>query len=86
MAGKAALAPGAAVRIRRACAALAVIDIQERLLPAIHGREQVVENSVRLIQGARILGLPVVVTEQYPKGLGPTVPAVAAALAGLAPI
>jgi nicotinamidase-related amidase len=86
LAGKAALAPGAAVRIRRACAALAVIDIQERLLPAIHGREQVVENSVRLIQGARILGLPVVVTEQYPKGLGPTVPAVAAALAGLAPI
>ncbi|MBM3880453.1 MAG: hydrolase [Verrucomicrobia bacterium] len=74
-------------RIRRTQAGLAVIDIQERLLPAIHQKERVVHNAVRLVRGAAILGLPTLVTEQYPKGLGPTVPEVAAALAPtIAPI
>jgi len=53
--------------------ALLVIDVQERLVPAISGREVVVWNCGRLIDGARLLGLPVCATEQYPKGLGPTV-------------
>jgi nicotinamidase-related amidase len=63
-----------------------VIDIQERLLPAIHEKERVVANTVRLVKGAVILGLPTVVTEQYRKGLGPTVPEVAAAVPGFAPM
>jgi nicotinamidase-related amidase len=52
--------------------ALLVIDVQERLMPVIHNSQQVFENINRLIQGAEILKLPVVVTEQYPKGLGNT--------------
>ena len=60
-----------------------MIDIQERLLPAIFEGERVVQNTVRLIKGARILGIPVLITEQYKKGLGPTVPAIAAEIQGL---
>jgi nicotinamidase-related amidase len=56
---------------------LLVVDVQERLVPAISGHERVVWNIRRLIDGARILGLPVVATEQYPKGLGSTVPELA---------
>ncbi len=57
--------------------ALLIVDVQEKLLPAIRYREQVVANAVRLVRGARALGLPVLATEQYPKGLGPTVPELA---------
>jgi len=57
--------------------ALLVIDVQERLLPVILGRDRLVWNIGRLIDGARILGVPVVATEQYPQGLGPTVPELA---------
>lgn len=70
-------------RIVRAKAALAVIDIQERLLPTIFESERVVRNTVRLIKGALALGIPVLVTEQYKKGLGATTPAVAAEIADL---
>ena len=49
------------------------IDIQERLLPVIEGREPLLENLQRLIRGAAILGVPILVTEQYVRGLGPTV-------------
>jgi nicotinamidase-related amidase len=70
-------------KIIRAKAALAVIDIQERLLPAIFEGERVVRNTVRLIKGARVLGIPILVTEQYKKGLGATTGAVAAEIADL---
>ena len=53
--------------------ALLVVDVQEKLVPAIADGAQVVWNVQRLIDGARILGMPVVGSEQYPKGLGPTV-------------
>jgi nicotinamidase-related amidase len=74
------------VRLARAKAALVVVDIQERLLPAIFEKERVVQNAVRLVKGAAILGVPVLATEQYRKGLGPTVAEVAAAIPGFAPI
>jgi len=54
-------------------AALLCVDIQERLLPAIRDHRRVAWNARRLIDGAKILGVEVVGTEQYPKGLGPTV-------------
>jgi nicotinamidase-related amidase len=57
--------------------ALLVVDVQEKLVPAIADHERVVFNTRRLIDGAKILGIPVVATEQYPKGLGPTVPELA---------
>ncbi len=59
---------------------LVIIDVQERLLPAIYNKDQVVENSVKLIKLAETLKLPVVVTEQYPKGLGNTVKEIEKAL------
>jgi nicotinamidase-related amidase len=54
---------------------LAVIDVQERLLGAFpeEARGQVIRNTGILVESARILGLPILVSEQYPKGLGPTV-------------
>lgn len=57
--------------------ALLVIDVQSRLVPAIARHRHVVWNIGRLIDGAKLLGLPVLATEQYPKGLGATVPEVA---------
>ena len=53
---------------------LLMIDIQERLMPAIYDREEVVNNSVKLLTAARELAVPVMISEQYPKGIGPTVP------------
>ncbi|MRN38454.1 isochorismatase [Neisseria sp. N95_16] len=53
-----------------------VVDIQERLLPALHDAESMVERSRVVIQGLQALDVPLVATEQYPKGLGKTVPAV----------
>jgi nicotinamidase-related amidase len=59
-------------RLERDSALLAVIDVQERLARVIDGIEEVELNVARLIRGARVLGIPVIVTEQYPKGIGPT--------------
>ena len=73
-------------RLVRAKAGLVVVDVQERLLPAIFEKERVVQNSLRLVKGASILKVPVFATEQYRKGLGPTVPEVAAALGHVSPI
>ena len=74
------------LRIQLAKAGLVVVDIQERLLPAIFENERLVQNAARLIKGATILGLPLFATEQYRKGLGPTVPEIAAAIPGFSPI
>jgi nicotinamidase-related amidase len=56
----------------RAETALVIVDVQERLAVVMEERQQVLDNCRRLIEGAKILDLPVAVTEQYPKGLGPT--------------
>jgi len=65
-------------------AQLVVVDIQERLMPAIHDGERVAHNARRLIAGADALGVPILVTEQHPEGLGGTVGAVRDALPGSA--
>ncbi len=57
--------------------ALLVIDVQEKLLPVIADHQLLVWNVRRLIDGAKTLGLAVAATEQYPKGLGRTVPELA---------
>ncbi|NND05530.1 MAG: hydrolase [Saprospiraceae bacterium] len=49
--------------------ALLVIDIQERLMPVIYNSTMIFENTNRLLKGADVLDLPILVTEQYPKGL-----------------
>lgn len=60
-------------KIRRDKAVIVVIDIQERLLPAMKNPTDVCKKAAMLIEGGRILGTPILVTEQYPKGLGNTV-------------
>jgi len=50
-----------------------VIDIQERLVPVMEENEQLVENCSKLIRGLQVLGLPILVTQQYTKGLGETI-------------
>jgi len=64
---------------------LLVVDIQERLLPVMQDGARVVRNTGILLQAAQALDLPALVTEQYPKGLGPTVGEIKAA-AGAAPV
>jgi Isochorismatase family len=59
--------------------------MQERLLPVIDGREQLLHNVVRLLKGGTLLGLPAFATEQYRKGLGATVPQVANLIPAFAP-
>lgn len=54
-------------------AVLMVIDIQDRLVPAMKYGEKVIQNTTTLISVAQKLGVPIIVTEQYPKGLGKTV-------------
>ena len=58
-------------------AALLVIDVQEKLIVKIPGAEELIRNIAFLIDGACLLDVPVMATEQYPKGLGPTVAALA---------
>jgi nicotinamidase-related amidase len=60
--------------------ALLVIDVQEKLLPLIPQGAALVRNVAFLIDAATALGMPVHATEQYPRGLGPTVPELAARL------
>ena len=58
-------------------AVLLIIDVQTKLMAAMEDRDRVYRNTGILLTAARALQIPVVVTEQYPKGLGPTVPEVA---------
>ena len=60
--------------------ALVVIDIQEKLLPPIFQKEQLVRNAQLLIRAAGILKIPALVSTQYAKGLGGTVPEIASLL------
>lgn len=59
---------------------LLVIDVQAKLWPHIANREQVKDRCALLIRGAAKLEVPIVVSEQYPKGLGPTLPELQQAL------
>lgn len=70
------------LQLQRDRAALLVIDVQARLCGAMNpeGLRRLRQNTVTLIEGAKILGVPVFVTEQYPKGIGPTLEDVMAAL------
>lgn len=60
----------------KAQSALLIVDIQERLMPVIDGGEAVVERAAWLCRLAGMLEVPMVLTEQYPKGLGATLGAV----------
>jgi nicotinamidase-related amidase len=65
-------------------ALVVIIDIQERLLPVMAGKEKVVENLLKLVKVARLLGLPIILTEQ--EKLGATIPEISAELKGIEPV
>jgi nicotinamidase-related amidase len=67
-------------------AALLIVDIQERLAVVMDRKDQVVKNTLHLVELAKMQDLPVMVTEQYPKGLGRTVPEIQSALPAYLPI
>jgi len=60
--------------------ALLVVDVQGRLVPAISGWQALLDQVVWLIRVARRMDVPVLACEQYPQGLGPTHPSIAAEL------
>jgi nicotinamidase-related amidase len=64
------------MRLQRDNAILLIIDVQQRLMPVIDGAEEVIRNIERLVRGFHVLGVPALLSEQYVKGLGPTVDAV----------
>ena len=71
------------MQLSRTRAALLVVDIQDRLLPAMPDdiAADLIKNTKILIEAAKRLELPIVVSQQYPKGLGPTNQAIVDALA-----
>ena len=66
--------------------ALVIIDVQEKLIPAMHDKEALLDGLKKMVKGARVLGLPIVFTEQNPAGLGPTVPEIAELLPDYKPV
>jgi nicotinamidase-related amidase len=68
------------MRILKERSAALIIDVQEKLFPFIHENERLTRNLSVLIQGLKILGVPIFITEQYVKGLGPTIEPVASLL------
>jgi nicotinamidase-related amidase len=66
-----------ALRLDAGRTALVVIDIQEGFRKAVPDFEQVTKATATLIEGAETIGIPIVISEQYPKGLGKTAPEVA---------
>jgi len=65
---------------------LLIVDIQDVLLPKIRFGEMVVDNTTKLIEYAKIAGIPIMVTEQYPKGLGHTTERIKNAIPDFKPI
>jgi nicotinamidase-related amidase len=67
-------------RLDPARTALVVVDVQEAFRKAVPGFDRIAAATATLIRGAEAIGIPIAITEQYPKGLGETVPEVAEAL------
>ena len=65
------------IRLQPDRAAILLIDLQEKLVPVMRDRKTLTRRCARLVQGAHLLGVPLLVTEQYPRGLGETVSEVA---------
>jgi nicotinamidase-related amidase len=67
---------------------LLVVDVQERLMPAMQSTtaDRLLHNTILLVRAAKLFHVPIIASEQYPKGLGPTIPDLAHQLDGVAPI
>ncbi len=64
---------------------LVIVDIQERLAAVMQERQKVVDNCLHLIEICKMLDIPIILNEQYPKGLGPLVPEIRDAVKEYAP-
>ncbi|MEW6113810.1 MAG: hydrolase [Thermodesulfobacteriota bacterium] len=67
-------------------AVLILVDFQEKLVQAMFDRQTLVPEVVKLVKGAQVLNLPILWTEQNPKGLGPTIPQVKELLEDSSPV
>ena len=65
---------------------LVIIDVQGKLAQLMHAKDALFSNVRLMIQGASVLEVPILLTEQYPQGLGPTVPEVSELLPDVEPI
>lgn len=70
----------------RSTCALIIVDIQERLVPAMDHKDAIISNCLHLIEAAKLMNIPTLLTEQYPKGLGITIPEIKDALTTYSPI
>lgn len=70
------------MRLNREHTAAVFVDIQERLFPHMEGSGELLERTELLVKGLQLLKVPLFRTEQYPKGLGPTIPELASLLEG----
>ena len=68
------------MRIKKDDTIAVIIDVQQRLYPFIYDNDKLTDKLVRLIKGLNVLGIEIIVTEQYSKGLGNTIPEVQEAL------
>ena len=57
-----------------------IIDIQEKLFPHIHENKRLLENTKKLVEGLKVMGIPIKITEQYKRGLGDTLPEISESL------
>lgn len=64
------------MRIKKDDSVAVAIDIQTKLFPFIHENKSLEETTLKFIEGLKTLEIPMIVTEQYPKGIGPTLPSV----------
>ncbi|MDD4985389.1 MAG: hydrolase [Dehalococcoidales bacterium] len=65
---------------------LVIVDVQDKLATVMSDKEELFLNLEKLIRGAQALGVPIIVTEQYPQGLGKTIPQLARFLSDVQPI
>jgi len=71
--------------VRNNCT-LVIIDVQGKLFESMSGKDLLLQNLIRMIQGAKLLGLPIIWNEQVPEKMGQTVPEIRALLSDLQPI
>lgn len=72
--------------LERKTTGLLVIDVQERLFPEVDRAPEVIRSIKKVVEGFQILQIPIVLTEQYPQGLGPTVSSLNQLLQGTTPL
>ena len=62
------------MKLKKENTAVLVVDYQEKLMPAMHNKDAFIPRTQMLLQGLQALEIPMIVSEQYPKGLGSTIP------------